>query len=60
VGSADPRAEIGARLLRAGLPVHELRLDQPTLEEYFYAITEGRDREEETAVAAALAAGGTP
>jgi ABC-2 type transport system ATP-binding protein len=46
---ADPRAELGARLLAAGIAVHELRLVLPTLEEYFYRITEGSDRDEERA-----------
>jgi ABC-2 type transport system ATP-binding protein len=49
---ADPRAALGERLLRAGIAVHELKVEQPTLEEFFYAVTEGIDRSEEAAVAA--------
>jgi ABC-2 type transport system ATP-binding protein len=49
---ADPRAALGERLLRAGIAVHELKVEQPTLEEFFYAVTEGTDRSEEAAVAA--------
>jgi ABC-2 type transport system ATP-binding protein len=49
---ADPRAEVGQRLLRAGIAVHELKAELPTLEEYFYAVTEGSDRSEEAALAA--------
>jgi ABC-2 type transport system ATP-binding protein len=48
----DPRAELGQRLLRAGIAVHELAVEQPTLEEYFYAVTEGSDRSEEAALPA--------
>jgi ABC-2 type transport system ATP-binding protein len=40
----DPCAEIGRRLQQAGLAVRELRLDRPTLEAYFHAITEGSER----------------
>ena len=39
----DPATELGDRLQRAGAAVHELAVDLPTLEEYFYAITDGRD-----------------
>jgi ABC-2 type transport system ATP-binding protein len=41
---ADPSAELGRRLLAAGAAVHELRLDLPTLEEFFHQVTEGADR----------------
>ncbi len=43
----DPRRELGARLCAAGVAVSELRLDLPTLEEFFYRVTEGSDRREE-------------
>ena len=56
----DPCAEIGARLLRAGIAVHELMVEQPTLEEFFYAVTEGSDRAEEAAAAAAVPAEAAP
>ena len=57
----DPRAELGQRLLRAGIAVHELKVEQPTLEEFFYAVTEGSDRSEEAALAApAVAARAEP
>jgi len=49
----DPSAEIGRRLLQAGLAVHELRLDRPTLEAYFHAITEGSERASEVVAASA-------
>ncbi|MBK8096542.1 MAG: ABC transporter ATP-binding protein [Planctomycetes bacterium] len=42
---SDPTAMVGERLLAAGLPVRELRLQMASLEEYFHQITEGRDRE---------------
>ena len=48
----DPCAEIGRRLLQAGLAVRELRLDRPTLEAYFHAITEGGERASEPVAAA--------
>jgi ABC-type multidrug transport system ATPase subunit len=54
---ADPTAELGRRLLAAGLPVHELRIVLPTLEEYFHSITEGGDAAEEAAVQATAATG---
>jgi ABC-2 type transport system ATP-binding protein len=47
---ADPSAELGKRLFAAGVPVIELRLVLPTLEEFFYRITEGSDRAEEQAL----------
>ncbi len=37
----DPRPEVGRRLLQHGLPVCELRLDLPTLESWFHALTAG-------------------
>jgi ABC-2 type transport system ATP-binding protein len=49
----DPSRELGERLLQAGIAVVELGLAVPTLEEYFARITEGSDRAEEQAVAAA-------
>jgi len=52
----DPCAEIGRRLLQAGLAVRELRLDRPTLEAYFHAITEGSERAGEPGAAATPAA----
>ncbi|MFN7587868.1 MAG: ABC transporter ATP-binding protein [Planctomycetota bacterium] len=51
----DPCAEIGRRLLQAGLAVRELRLDRPTLEAYFHAITEGSERASEPVAAATSA-----
>ncbi|MBL8735955.1 MAG: ABC transporter ATP-binding protein [Planctomycetes bacterium] len=38
---ADPRDELGRRLLAAGLAVRELWLERPTLEAYFQSITDG-------------------
>ena len=52
----DPCAEIGRRLQQAGLAVRELRLDRPTLEAYFHAITEGGERASEPVAAATSAA----
>ena len=50
----DPTAELGERLQRAAVAVLELKLVMPTLEEYFYSITDGLDHlEEEAAVEAA-------
>ena len=43
----DPTQELGERLQAAGIAVHELKLVLPTLEEYFYSITDGLDRQEE-------------
>ncbi len=45
----DPRREAAAALHAHGIVPHELRLDLPSLEEYFYSVTEGRDRGEEGA-----------
>ncbi len=39
----DPSADVGARLLAAGLVPTELRIDMPTLEEFFHRVTEGGD-----------------
>ena len=41
---ADPTAALGDRLQAAGVAVHELAVELPTLEEYFYAITDGADQ----------------
>jgi len=43
----DPSARLGDELQQSGVAVHELRVELPTLEEYFYAITDGRDQQEE-------------
>jgi ABC-2 type transport system ATP-binding protein len=53
VGDGDPVPALGARLLAAGLAVHELRVEVPTLEEYFHAITEGGEAADVAAPAAA-------
>ena len=58
---ADPSTELGERLQKAAIAVHELKLVLPTLEEYFYAITDGLDHQAEqdaTADAAHAAAAG--
>ena len=47
---ADPSEALGARLFAAGVAVTELRLVLPTLEEFFYRITDGSDRAEEQAL----------
>ena len=44
----DPRDAISTALAQRGIRVRELRLDMPTLEEFFYRVTEGADRAEET------------
>jgi ABC-2 type transport system ATP-binding protein len=49
----DPSAALGEQLQQDGAAVHELRVELPTLEEYFYAITDGQDQLEERAPAAA-------
>jgi ABC-2 type transport system ATP-binding protein len=49
--SEDPRERLGDELLRRSAAVRELRLDLPSLEEYFHEVTEGQDRAEETAAA---------
>jgi ABC-2 type transport system ATP-binding protein len=53
----DPTRAIAERLAAATVPVHELRIELPSLEEYFHAITEGSDAAEERAAAAAAEAG---
>jgi len=58
---ADPRAEVGRALQAAGIPVRELRIDAPSLEQYFQLITEAGDQAQEgdgAAVAADDDAGG--
>jgi ABC-2 type transport system ATP-binding protein len=40
----DPVPALAQALLAFALPVHELRVELPTLEEWFHAITEGGDR----------------
>lgn len=44
---ADPTADLGTRLQGAAIAVHELKLELPTLEEYFYSITDGQDHKAE-------------
>lgn len=39
-GDAEPAAVLGLRLLQAGIAVQELRVEVPTLEQYFQAVTE--------------------
>ena len=56
---ADPSSSLGERLLEAGVPVHELRVVLPTLEEYFHQITEGgevAERDDEPATPAEVSA----
>lgn len=55
---ADPRDAIAAALAARQIALRELRLELPSLEEFFYAITEGADRREELAATAADQAGG--
>jgi ABC-2 type transport system ATP-binding protein len=54
----DPRADVGQRAQRAGLSLRDLRLEVPTLEEFFAAVTEGADHEETAEPALPTAAGG--
>jgi gliding motility-associated transport system ATP-binding protein len=49
VGDVDPRDAASLAMERAGLRVRELRIEMPTLEEFFYSITEGADLAEEGA-----------
>jgi ABC-2 type transport system ATP-binding protein len=49
----DVVTSTGERLFAAGLPVLELRHELPTLEAWFHSITEGSDRADEAAPAAA-------
>ncbi|MCA8977639.1 MAG: ABC transporter ATP-binding protein [Planctomycetes bacterium] len=51
----DPSAIIGRRLAAANIAVRALRVDMPSLEEYFQRITEGSDRGEEHEPVAAAA-----
>ena len=44
---ADPTKELGARLQSAAIVVATLKLELPTLEEYFYSITDGLDHQAE-------------
>lgn len=46
----DPSHELGNRLQQAAIAVHELQLVLPTLEEYFYSITDGADQQQELLV----------
>jgi ABC-2 type transport system ATP-binding protein len=48
---ADPTNELGERLQGAAIVVETLKLELPTLEEYFYSITDGLDHQAEQAVA---------
>lgn len=48
---AEPSRALGERLLAAGVPVRELTIELPTLEEYFHHLTEGSDRAEELRLA---------
>jgi len=59
VTGPDPRDGVAERLFAAGLLLRELHLELPSLEEYFFQVTEGIDRAEERAAVAA-AAEGTP
>ena len=45
----DVRDAVAQALTSAGVRVRELRVELPTLEEYFYSVTEGADRAEEGA-----------
>ncbi len=44
----DPREAVALALAARSAAVRELRLDLPTLEEFFYQVTEGSDRDEES------------
>jgi ABC-2 type transport system ATP-binding protein len=50
-GDVDPTPALAEHLLAAALPVLELRLELPSLEEWFHAVTEGSDRADEVAAA---------
>jgi ABC-2 type transport system ATP-binding protein len=52
LGDSDPTEALAQRLVVAGLPVLQLQVELPSLEEYFHAITEGSDRAEEELAAA--------
>jgi ABC-2 type transport system ATP-binding protein len=53
---ADPREAVAERLLQRGLAARSLRLDLPSLEEFFHELTEGADRVEERLHEAEVAA----
>jgi ABC-2 type transport system ATP-binding protein len=54
---ADPRDAVAGRAAAQGLRLRELRLELPSLEEFFFALTEGADRAEEARAEEAAAAG---
>ncbi len=47
----DPTPALAERLLAAALPVREMRLELPSLEEWFHTVTEGCDSADEVAAA---------
>jgi hypothetical protein len=49
---------LAAALAARALPVHELRIELPTLEEWFHGITEASDAAGEAGIAPAGGAGG--
>jgi len=51
VGSEDPRDAVAAALGGAGIAIRQLQLEMPSLEEFFYMVTEGADRREEAKAA---------
>ncbi|MFN9275830.1 MAG: ABC transporter ATP-binding protein [Planctomycetota bacterium] len=51
----DPVPALAAARAARGLPVHELRIELPTLEEWFHGITEAGDQAAESASTAASA-----
>jgi ABC-2 type transport system ATP-binding protein len=48
----DPRDAVAAALQQRGIAPRELRLDMPSLEQFFFHVTEGADLAEERAVTA--------
>lgn len=54
---SDPSAEVGQRFAAAAVPLVQLGIDVPSLEEYFQLMTEGADRDAEAAATAATAEG---
>jgi ABC-2 type transport system ATP-binding protein len=54
----EPVPALAAALAARGLPVHELRVELPTLEEWFHGITEASDAAGEAGIAPAGGAGG--
>ena len=52
VGGPDPSDAVAAALSGAGIALRELGLEMPSLEEYFYMVTEGADRREEASAGA--------